>query len=433
MRSRARKLNLFELAAVTYMMVSGGPYGIEELVGSSGYLLAVGVLLIVPIVWSLPVGLMVGELSAAIPADGGYYIWVRRALGPFWGFQEAWLSLAASVFDMTAYLALFVLCLSRIWPGAPHHSFLIGSAIVIISVGWNLLGVKPVGEGSLLMAAILLAPFVPLIWMAVSHRAPLTPTPAPVERDFLAGVIAAMWNYMGWDNASTIAAEVENPQRDYPRVMLIALGAICFCYVVPVLAVWHSGIPVNAWDTGSWISIAAALGGNVFGTVMAVTALVSTFGIFNSLTLSISRLPFAMAETGCAPRFLGWRLANGVPWAAVVGCGILWIASLGLSFDRLLLLDILLYGASLMLEFAALTILRIREPDLPRPFRMPGGTATTILAAIGPLILLLLALIESRTEKIGGISALPIGFGIALLGVLVYLIWMRKQPSRAPA
>src|SRR5579884_2508139 len=162
MLPRARKLNLFELAAVTYMMVSGGPYGIEELIGSSGYGIGVLVLVVVPMVWSLPVGLMVGELAAAIPANGGYYIWVRRALGPFWGFQEAWLSLAASVFDMTAYLALFVLCLSRIWAPAEQHSFWVGSAIVVISVAWNLLGAKPVGEGSLLIMAILLAPFVPM-------------------------------------------------------------------------------------------------------------------------------------------------------------------------------------------------------------------------------------------------------------------------------
>ncbi|HEY7209557.1 MAG TPA: APC family permease [Bryobacteraceae bacterium] len=420
---RSRKLNLFELAAVTYMMVSGGPYGIEELVGSSGYGVALLVLLIVPLVWSLPVGLMVGELASAIPADGGFYIWVRRAMGPFWGFQEAWLSLAASVFDMTAYLALFILCLSRIWPAAVHYSFWIGTAIVLVSVSWNLFGAKPVGDGSLFMATLLLAPFVPLIVFALSrHAAPAPLAPPSGEHDFLAGLIAAMWNYMGWDNASTIAAEVENPQRDYPRVMLLALAAICFCYVVPVLAVWRSGLPAAAWSTGSWISIAGTLGGETLRIAIGVTALVSTFGIFNSLTLSLSRLPVAMAETGCAPHFLAKRLRNGVPWAAIVACGILWISALGLSFDRLLLLDILLYGASLVLEFAALTILRIREPDLPRPFRMPGGLAATVIAALGPIALLVCAFWKSRSDTPTAMHALPLGLAIAALGVIAYFV-----------
>ncbi len=119
---RTRKLGLLGLAAATYFMVSGGPYGLEELVQDCGYPVAITVLLAIPLVWSLPTALMVGELAAAIPAEGGFYVWVRRALGPFWGFQEAWLSLASSVFDMAAYPAVFVLSLGRIWPPAIHGS-----------------------------------------------------------------------------------------------------------------------------------------------------------------------------------------------------------------------------------------------------------------------------------------------------------------------
>jgi amino acid transporter len=426
MRSRLRKLSLVELAAVTYLMVSGGPYGIEELVGSSGYTIALVILLAVPILWSLPVGLMVGELSAAIPSDGGFYIWVRRALGPFWGFQESWLSLAASVFDMTSYLALFVLCLNRIWPSAMHYGFWIGVALVVLSVLWNLFGAKPVGDGSILMVALLLAPFLPLIGLALNrHPATVTASTGHADHDLLAGIMIAMWNYMGWDNASTIAGEVEHPQRNYPRVMLLALVAICLCYALPILAVWHARVPVNAWTTGSWISIAAQLGGHALGLAMTVAALVSTFGILNSLTLSYSRLPVAMAEDGCAPRFLAKRSRSGVPWTAIVACGILWISALGLSFDRLVLLDVLLYGASLVLEFIALTVLRIREPDMPRPFRMPGGTIGTILAAIGPTALLACALVKSRSDKLGGVSAFAVGIAIAALGMVAYFVAAR--------
>jgi amino acid transporter len=432
MSLRRPKISLIELAAVTYLMVSGGPYGIEELVGSSGYVIALLILLAVPILWSLPVGFMVGELSAAIPSDGGFYIWVRRALGPFWGFQEAWLSLAASVFDMTSYLALFVLSLNRIWPAAMHYGLWIGMGIVVTSVLWNLLGAKPVGDGSLLMIAVLLAPFVPLVISGLNRHA-LTPAGPRVagEHDLLAGIMIAMWNYMGWDNASTIAGEVHNPQRNYPRVMILALIAICFCYVVPVLAVWHAGVPVTAWTTGSWISIAGTLGGNALSAAMTVAALVSTFGIFNSLTLSYSRLPVAMAEDGCAPRFLTKRLQNGVPWAAILACGILWISALGLSFDRLVLLDVLLYGASLVLEFIALTVLRFREPDMPRPFRMPGGITGTVVAAIGPIGLLVCALIKSRGDQLAGVSAFAVGVTVAALGVVAYFLAQRlPSPAR---
>jgi amino acid transporter len=84
-------------------MVSGGPYGLEDIIGMAGFGRALLLLAIVPILWSLPTALMVGELASAIPDEGGFYVWAHRALGRFWGFQVAWLSLASSVFDMAIY------------------------------------------------------------------------------------------------------------------------------------------------------------------------------------------------------------------------------------------------------------------------------------------------------------------------------------------
>ena len=85
-RRTLSKITLLPLIATTYLMVSGGPYGIEELIQKCGYLTTVLVLVITPLVWSLPTAMMVGELSAAIPEEGGYYAWARRA-GPVLGLS----------------------------------------------------------------------------------------------------------------------------------------------------------------------------------------------------------------------------------------------------------------------------------------------------------------------------------------------------------
>lgn len=77
------RMSTLGLAAATFFIVSGGPYGLEEIAQGYGYGGALLLLAAVPLVWSLPVALLVGELSAALPATGGYYAWVRRALGPF--------------------------------------------------------------------------------------------------------------------------------------------------------------------------------------------------------------------------------------------------------------------------------------------------------------------------------------------------------------
>jgi amino acid transporter len=93
---------------------------------------------------------MVGELAAAIPAEGGYYAWVKRALGAFWGFQEAWLSLAASVFDMGIYPALFAAYLARLFPslGAPHTEIAVRALVLVLCIAWNLRGSKAVGNAA---------------------------------------------------------------------------------------------------------------------------------------------------------------------------------------------------------------------------------------------------------------------------------------------
>jgi amino acid transporter len=155
--------------------------------------------------------------------------------------------------------------------------------------------------------------------------------------------------------------------------------------------------------------------------------MISEFGTFNSLVMSYSRLPVAMAEDGHLPKIFASKLKNGAPWMAIVILGIAWAASLGLSFDKLIMLDLLLYGASLILEFLALIMLRIREPELARPFRVPGGMAGAVLLGVGPTALLLIAMIKNRGEqldlwKLGSVSQLGFGLVLMALGVVYYFV-----------
>src|ERR1700679_1343949 len=125
-------------------MVAGGPYGLEDIIGKAGYWRALLLLLGIPLGGSLPTSLVGGGVGGALPGEGGYYCWVRRALGGFWGFQEAWLSLAASVFDMAIYPVIFVLYLGRIEPAwtAGYRGTLWALAVVVLCMVWNLWGAR---------------------------------------------------------------------------------------------------------------------------------------------------------------------------------------------------------------------------------------------------------------------------------------------------
>lgn len=426
MRPNSRKMRLLPLLAATYFMVSGGPYGLEDIIGDAGYGRALLILLLLPFVWSLPTALMLGELSASIPEEGGFYAWVRRALGPFWGFQEAWLSLSASIFDMAIYPTTFALYLQHLSPAltAGHRGLLIKLTVVIVATLWNLRGAVSVGRGSVWMWLTALSPFLLLIGLGAwsGMHTPHAALGAPSRLAFGPALLVAMWNYMGWDNATTIASEVDEPQRVYPTTMLLAALMVMLTYLLPIAAVAWAGIAPDRFSTGAWVDAARLLGGPALAVAVVLAGSLDSMGTFNALTLSYTRLPYAMACDDLLPRVFTRRNAAGVPWVALLACAVCWALALGLTFERLITVDLLLWGLSLLLEFAALVRLRLREPELPRPFRIPGPLAVPVLLAVGPTALIVFALWTARDERAAGMPAALFALLIALLGLPAYTV-----------
>lgn len=178
---------------------------------------------------------------------------------------------------------------------------------------------------------------------------------------------------------------------------------------------------------GRWLAMAIGLGG-----------MISAFGMFNSLVLSYSRLPVVLAEDGYLPSVFTRRLPTGVPWVAVVVCAVVWslATQLGLT-PQVLALDVMLYGLSLLLEFAALVALRLREPHLERPFRIPGGLTVAVVLGLFPALLIGLAIVDQagkweadKGDPLAPAPALLLGTALAALGPVLFLVrrWMRKSP-----
>ena len=427
-------MTVVPMIAATYFMVAGGPYGLEDIVQKTGYQATLLILLITPLLWSIPTAMMVSELATAIPEEGGFYIWVRRGRGRFMGYQETWLTMAGSVFEMALYPNLFVAYIARFAPRlvAGWRGLAIGFAMIALCAAWNIFGASAVGDGSVVLNVVLLAPFAVLVIFAMSHSHSYSSGAVPLRHaDFLGGILIAMWNYMGWDNLSTIAGEVEAPQRTYTRAMFGAVILVVAGYLLPVAAVAQIGLDPNSWTTGGWVDVGRIVGGQALALAITLAGVLGAVGSFGALMMSFTRLPVVMAEDGYLPKVFARRHPRtGAPWVAVIACALFWALCYPLGFERSLILDVLLTGLSILLEFWALVALRIREPNLKRPYRVPGGTVGAILIGLPPLALIATALVRNSQESVGSTNELVVGAAVVAGGIAMYFltrVFQRKK------
>src|SRR5580692_8342370 len=154
-----KRLHLLQLAAVIFLTVSGGPYGLEPLLSYAGKNGAIILLLITPILWDLPIILTVLELNSMMPVTGGYYQWVKRALGLRWAFYEGWWTWLYTFTDLAIYPVLFIQYAAFFFPEIAAYKLPICLVIIWSSAILNILGIVQVGRASVLLGVMVLVPF----------------------------------------------------------------------------------------------------------------------------------------------------------------------------------------------------------------------------------------------------------------------------------
>src|SRR5437660_6531630 len=188
------------------------------------------------------------------------------------------------------------------WFGLGNHGIYAGLFVIATCTALNLAGIRVVGITSLWLFFLLSAPFALIVVMAPFKMGTLAEAhtaPAATGLSLLGGILVAMWNYMGWDNASTIAQEVERPQRTYPKAMIAAVVLVALSYVLPFLAVYFTGIPASAFGSdGAWAGVVGVMCGKILGfgwlrVPVVVGGMMSAFGRFKALVRSYSRVPRA--------------------------------------------------------------------------------------------------------------------------------------------
>lgn len=241
-----RKIKPYQLVALIFFTVSGGPYGLEQLLAYAGEHAAILILLVTPLLWDVPAIFTVIELNSMMPVTGGYYKWVKYALGTRWGFYEGWWTWIYTFVDLAIYPVLFVGYASFFFPGIEAYRIPVCLVIVWVSAGINILGIIPVGKVSLFLGAAVLSPLIVLFVFALySHGGISIPHQTLKGLPFSSfgmALYTVMWNCLGWDNITTYAEEVEKPVRNYLRATLTAFSLVMVVYFFAIAVAQQSGI-----------------------------------------------------------------------------------------------------------------------------------------------------------------------------------------------
>ena len=399
---------------MVYIFVAGGSFGIEDMVSSSGPGLTLLMLLVLPVFWSLPMALIASELGSAIPGEGGFYVWTRRALGNFWGFQTAWWWSLSIFIDSAVYIVLGVSYLQN-WLGFDQFSYyLICWSFIAVFAVMNIIGIRLVALSSVLFSVLILAPFVVLtiVGFAQWQFDPLRPLIVPDAPLFGSGGALALglalgvWIYSGYESMSTLSGEIRNPQKVIPRALMLVVPFVVLTYLLPTIA---SPAGYGNWDTFavdaddgsvSFIEIGQALGGPLLGLALLVSALLGNLALYLDYLASGARPLFALAEDGLFPKSIG-RISTrfGTPVAAIILMAILNAVLVIGPFQNLVVIDVMVYISSYVVIFIAAVRLRIKEPNLRRPFRIPLGTAGMIAMVIPPILIVLFTIYLNTIDR----------------------------------
>lgn len=400
-----KKLRAIQLVFIVFFTVAGGPYGLEELIGYAGQHASLLLLVVTPFLWDMPAILTVAELNSMMPVEGGYYQWVKQGLGTRFGFYEGWWTWLYTFIDLAIYPVMFVQYGSFFFPWMQQHQLMVCLVFVWLSAVINVLGIAQVGRTSMILSIAVLGPVLILLITSLINHSLSSTLPAPSLKHLTYPSLAmalytVMWNCLGWDNVTTYAGEVERPVKAYLFAVFTAFGMTLLIYIITIVVAQQSGISTKVLTEQRFPALGVLIGGRWLGIFIAAGGMACAMGIYTAVLLSVSRIPKVMADDGLLPKALTKLHPRfNTPYLSIIVCSLVVSVMVLWSFDELLIIDVTVYGAGLFLEYLTLIILRIKSPDVTRPFKIPLSTKALCACLIIPASVYVVALTGAFVSK----------------------------------
>jgi amino acid transporter len=432
-KSTLHKASLFYFVFVMFSYTTGGPFGLESMVPTSGPGMTLLYHLVIPFFWCIPVSLVSAELTTAMPVEGGFYRWTRAAFGDFWGFLAGWWNWSASFLLGGSYAVLFADYLAVYFPQVTGWKHWLVSFALIALITWvNIRGIQMVGKAATTFEIFIFIPVIAMIVLGLvkwHHNpfVPFVPPDRPLSQVFGVGLALGLWLYSGYEQLSTVAEEVENPQRTYPRALALVVPLSIAAYFLPTLAALASVDHWQNWKDGYFSTAAQQIGGPWLGSLMTIAAMVSTMALLNSTVLTTTRMPFALAEDGYLPRFLTAKHPRyGTPWVAILISAAIYASLAQHTLGQLISIYVWFRAATSVMTVLSAWGLRDKRPDMPRAFRIPAGRLGLAYVIALPTVMTVVALYFSDPiAKRWGPWALAVG-----PAVYVVVKWLAKRSAQ---
>jgi APA family basic amino acid/polyamine antiporter len=383
-----------------------------------------------------------GELGAARPDAGGLYVYIRDAFGPLPAFLYGWTAFLVIGSGSVATLAVaFTGYLGQIVPVSAMTGKIVAVLMIAAIMVINVRGTRQSANVQNWTTGVKVAALVimSIVLIAVGNGfagAPEAATPRPPALSLLStfgtAMIGVLWAYEGWQYVTFSAGEARDPQRTFPRGIMIGTGVMIAIYLLANLGyIAALGAAQAAQSERIAADAVGALLGPAAGTVIAAVILVSMFSAANGLTLTTPRLYYAMARDGVFFRKLAEVHPRFHTPAVAIVAGSVWamvLAATG-TFEQLLTYVVFVGWIFYALGALSIFVHRRRYPDAVRPFRVPGYPITPILfiASAGAIIVNTILTQPGRAA---------VGLGIVLLGAPVFHLWRARAvpaPTKLPA
>lgn len=433
---KKKKVKLVPMIFLMYMFISGGSFGLEDMIGGAGPGISLIILIVLPIICAYPYGLVCTELGAKYPEVDGMYGWIKKALGRFPAYISGWSISLANYVDTAVYMVIAMEYLNTAFKLNLNETqrWIMGIAFIVVICLLSIRGIEVLALSATISGIILLVPFILTIIMGIPQMVenPCIPIfgSGNAIMDTNTALMIGFWLFMGYESLHSFSGEVEGSGPLLTKAFLYAVPLATFIYIVPTfvgLAVvgnwqdWSAAGPID------FVELGRLVGGNFLMTLFVIAGVFGNLSVFASYMSFGSVVTSQLAEDGLFfPGLEKEHPKYGTPYRAIIASGVISIVLSQGSFADLIIIDVLLLLFPIIMIMISAIVLRIREAKGKtwNCFQFGKNKVFFCIAASAPII------IAAYAMATAGIQSLLASGACWVIGIVMHFVFPKINKKK---